>query len=48
MKVGEVRGGFLEEVVQAYLGDFVGSVPDHCSKVTCNIIAGGGSCLQAQ
>ena len=41
-----MREGFLEEVVQAYLGAIAGSVPDHHSTVSHNLFAGGGSCPQ--
>ena len=37
---------FFDERVQAFLEDTVGSVPDHCSEASCDIFAGGGSCLQ--
>ena len=46
VRVREVREGFLEEVVQAYLGAIAGSVPDHHSTVSHNLFAGGGSCPQ--
>lgn len=32
--------------VQANLGDTAGSAPDHCNKVSLNLFAGGGSCIQ--
>lgn len=46
MRVREVRDGFLEEVVQGYLGAIAGSVPDHYSIVSHNLFSGGGSFLQ--
>lgn len=46
MRVREVREGFLEEVVQAYLTDIVDSIPDHPNKGNYNLFIAGGSCLQ--
>ena len=33
-------------LLQAYFRDIVGLVPDHHKKVSHNLFAGGGSCLQ--
>lgn len=33
-------------LVQAYLRDFVGLIPDHHNKAHHNLFADGGSCLQ--
>lgn len=40
LRVGEVREGFLVEVVQAYLREIVGLIPDHHNKRNCNLFAG--------
>ena len=37
---------WAEFTLQEYFGDIVSLVPGHYHKASCNLFAGGGSCLQ--